>query len=155
QADFLTHLLRQTTRHLTAYDLVKFHHRGANYPDALLLEEVLRHVFRIVQDEPTLFLSESSDDAAVSRSKRLRRRGIRQAWLAAHFYHGHRVPDFPTSPGENVRILPFGNVSEEQITQPSQRHRELFTTGWQEELRLPYVQSVLRQSVADLRERRE
>ncbi|HLJ93186.1 MAG TPA: hypothetical protein VKU02_08350, partial [Gemmataceae bacterium] len=31
-ADFLGYLLRQTVRHLTAYDLITFHHRGANYP---------------------------------------------------------------------------------------------------------------------------
>src|SRR5262245_18408218 len=37
EADFLTWLLRQLGRHLTAFDLVRFHHRGANYPDALLL----------------------------------------------------------------------------------------------------------------------
>ncbi|HEV3078713.1 MAG TPA: hypothetical protein VGY66_03000, partial [Gemmataceae bacterium] len=36
--DFLSYLLRQTARHLTAYDLITFHHRGANYPDALLLQ---------------------------------------------------------------------------------------------------------------------
>ena len=28
--DFLAHVLRQLCRHLTAYDLVTFHHRGAN-----------------------------------------------------------------------------------------------------------------------------
>src|SRR5262249_53825501 len=39
EADFLSHLLRQTGRHLAAFDLVRFHHRGANYPDALLVEE--------------------------------------------------------------------------------------------------------------------
>src|SRR5262249_53367957 len=36
------YLLRQLSRHLIAYDLVTFHHRGANYPDALLLDLVLK-----------------------------------------------------------------------------------------------------------------
>ena len=43
-ADFYSHLLRQLSRHLTAYDLVTFHHRGANYPDALLLDDILREI---------------------------------------------------------------------------------------------------------------
>jgi len=153
--DFLCHLLRQTTRHLTAYDLVKFHHRGANYPDALLLEEVLRHVLSIAQHQPALFQADISDGAKTSRIKRLRRRGIRQAWLAAHFYHHLRVPNLPTSPGENIRILPLGNVPEEQLTQPNQRQRELFTSDWNEELRSPAIRSVLQQSVADLLEPQE
>src|SRR5262245_53806344 len=32
-ADFFGYLLRHIVRHLTAYDLATFHHRGANYPD--------------------------------------------------------------------------------------------------------------------------
>src|SRR5207244_12098624 len=42
QIDFLSYLLRQICRHLTAYDLITFHHRGANYPDALLLDSALK-----------------------------------------------------------------------------------------------------------------
>src|SRR5262249_49419341 len=42
QADFLSHLLCQQGRHLTAYDLITFHHRGANYPDALVIDAVLK-----------------------------------------------------------------------------------------------------------------
>src|SRR5262249_20804518 len=40
-ADFLGYMLRYNVRHLTAYDLINFHHRGANYPDALFLDAVL------------------------------------------------------------------------------------------------------------------
>ena len=36
--DFTGYLIRQIARHLTSYDLVRFHHQGANYPDALLLD---------------------------------------------------------------------------------------------------------------------
>ena len=39
---FLLSLVRQTVFHLTAYDLIAFHHQGANYPDALLLDALLR-----------------------------------------------------------------------------------------------------------------
>ncbi len=44
--DFLGWLLRQIGRHLTAYDLVTFHHRGANYPDALVLDAALKAFLR-------------------------------------------------------------------------------------------------------------
>src|SRR5260370_38644789 len=55
QVDFLAFLLRQTGRHLTAYDLVTFHHRGANYPDALLLDLVLKEYMRLIERHPELF----------------------------------------------------------------------------------------------------
>src|SRR5207253_1862020 len=55
QVDFLGHLLRQLGRHLTAYDLVTFHHRGANYPDALFADLVLKEFLRLIEDRPDLF----------------------------------------------------------------------------------------------------
>ncbi len=117
--DFLGRLLRQTCRHLTAYDLVLFHHRGANYPDALLLDEVLTAYLSLIEKHPDLFLG----DAA-----RLRRRALRQAWLLRARYAGHAVPDLPTSSGENARVLPapFARVPEEQILQPATRTRTLY-----------------------------
>ena len=54
--DFLGWLLRQIGRHLTAYDLVTFHHRGANYPDALVLDAVLKAYLARIEREPELFL---------------------------------------------------------------------------------------------------
>jgi hypothetical protein len=44
-------------------------------------------------------------------------------------YSGHPVPDWPTSPGENLRVLPapFGRVPDEQIYSPVTRDRRLFT----------------------------
>src|SRR5262249_43460083 len=50
--DLLAHLLRLNGRHLSAYDLVTFHHRGANYPDALLLDEVLKDFLRRIFHSP-------------------------------------------------------------------------------------------------------
>ena len=118
-ADFLGYLLRQICRHLTAFDLVLFHNRGANYPDALLLDEVLTAYARLIERRPDLFRG----DAA-----RLRRRALRQAWLLRAHYRGHAVPDTPTSPGENARVLPppFARVPEEQLTRPHSRTRQLF-----------------------------
>ena len=68
-----------------------------------------------------LFLGETAN-------KRLRRRALRQAWLIRRRYEGWPVPDLPTSPGENNRVLPPSHprVPEEQILQPSRRTRRLY-----------------------------
>lgn len=136
--DFLGTLLRQIGRHLTAFDLVTFHHRGANYPDALLLNAALHEYLNQVERHPDLF------------ADRLRRRALRQAWLLRRHYEGHPVPDAPTSEGENVRVLPpaFARVPEEQILEPRRRQRQLFAG---EPLELGTVgRIVLEQSLADL-----
>src|SRR5205823_5868741 len=69
---------------------------------------------------------------------------------------GLPVPDAPTSPGENSRVLPAPHVRvpEEQILEPAQRRRRLFA----EAPPLPQsdrVQELLRQSVADLQHPKE
>lgn len=117
--DFLTALVLQITRHLTAYDLITFHHRGANYPDALLLDVVLKALLRRVETDPDLFLAPE---------QLRRRRALRQGWLLRRSYEGLPVPDAPTSPGENVRVLPppHVRVPEEQILQPTKRRRLLY-----------------------------
>jgi len=76
---------------------------------------------------PELFLS-AADDEPGSKRKRLRRRALRQAWFLRRRYEGHLVPDAPTSPGENARVLPppYVRVPEEQILDPSKRTRRLF-----------------------------
>ena len=116
QVTFLGTLLRRLCRHLTAFDLVVFHHRGANYPDALLLDTALKQYLALLEVHPELF------------QDRLARRAVRQAWLLRRHYEGHRVPDLPTSEGENVRVLPrpFGRIPEEQIHDPQRRQRRLF-----------------------------
>jgi hypothetical protein len=144
-ADFLAHLLRQVGRHLTAYDLVRFHHAGANYPDALLLDAVLREYLRVIGARPALFL----DASPVGR---LRRRALRQAWLIRRRYRGHLVPDVPTSPGENSRVLPVphARVPEEQFFHPHRRNRQLFRDELPADLFGDAAQAVLRQSILDL-----
>ena len=121
RVNFLAQLMHQLARHLAAYDLVTFHHRGANYPDALLLQELLDELLRSAVDNPDLF-------AGAGLPQRLRRRAIRHGLLLRLAYAGHPVPDAPTSPGENRRVMPapFAPVPEEQIYSPVTRTRRLF-----------------------------
>ncbi len=151
--DFLAHLLRQTGRHLTAYDLVIFHHRGANYPDALLLDAVLKAYLARVDRRPSVFADEPGDDPAVRTCKRMRRRALRQGWLLRRRYEGHAVPDAPTSPGEHARVFPpeFPRVPEEQLLQPAKRKKLLFADDPLPRHFGPHAEAVLRQAVADLR----
>ncbi len=151
--DFLSFLLRHIGRHLTAFDLVLFHHRGANYPDALLLDAVLKGYLALVYLWPELFLDAADEDEGVRRKKRIRRRALRQGWLLRRRYEGHAVPDLPTSPGENMRVLPPSHprVPEEQITQPARRSRQLYTGDpLLPRLRVGRIAETLRQSFFDL-----
>jgi hypothetical protein len=144
--DFLGGLIRQLGRHLTAYDLVTFHHRGANYPDALLLDAALKAYLRRIEEHPELFTGPEE------KRKRLRRRALRQGWLLRRFYEGHPVPDAPTSPGESMRVLPppHPRVSEEQILHPAKRTRRLFADDPLPAHLGMHGEEVLRQSLADL-----
>jgi hypothetical protein len=119
--DFLGWLLRQLARHLTAYDLITFHHRGANYPDALLLDAAIKDALRLCETHPHLLMGDDGPSC-------LRRRALRLAWLHRRRYEGHPVPDAPTSPGENVRVLPppHVRVPEEQILNPAKRSKRLY-----------------------------
>ncbi len=140
--DFLGFLLRHIGRHLTAYDLVIFHHRGANYPDVLLLDAVLAEYRNLLRHRPDVYLDGEGDDPGVRRTKRVRRRALRQGWLLRRRYEGHAVPDLPTSPGENRRVLPSSHprVPTEQIEQPARRSHFLYEgdrlvllDGWERE----------------------
>lgn len=147
-ADFLSALLRRLCRHLTAYDLVTFHHRGANYPDALLLDAAWQAYLQIVDRHPNLFVSAGADDTQC----RLRRRALRQATMFRAQYEGHEVPDAPTSPGENARVLPAPHVRvpDEQITDPARRSRKLFRDDpWARHVRAS-GRKVLQDSITDL-----
>src|SRR5262249_34514006 len=128
QADFLSHLLCQQGRHLTAYDLITFHHRGANYPDALVIDAVLKALLAQAEREPSLLVDDVQDAEATRIKKRLRRGGLRQGWLLRSLYEGLPVPDAPTSEGENRRVLPapFERVPEEQILQSGRRRKRLY-----------------------------
>jgi hypothetical protein len=151
-SDFLGHLLRQLGRHLTAYDLVIFHHRGANYPDALFLDAVLKALLKRIEQRPDLFKSTADEDVSVQRVKRLRRRGLRQAWIMRAHYEGHPVPDAPTSEGENTRVLPapYVRVPEEQITQTRRRTKRLYADDSLSTHLGQITRDALNHSIADL-----
>ncbi len=141
----LTLLLRKVCRHLTAYDLVTFHHRGANYPDALLLDAALH---RYIEEINHWDFASSPEDV----DGRWLRRSLRQACLLRRHYQGHLVPDFPTSPGENARVMPPSHprVPEEQLTQTLRRRRQLFADDPLPRLLTEPMRGVLEQSVRDL-----
>jgi hypothetical protein len=155
--DFLSYLLRNLARHLTAYDLVTFHHRGANYPDAILLDEALKGYLALADQYPEAFLPKGADTDRLGRRKRLRRRALRQGYLLRRFYEGLPVPDAPTSPGENARILPppHQRVPEEQIFQPHKRTKRLFAGDPLEARLSTNVRRLLRQSWEDLQQAEE
>ncbi len=150
--DFLSYLLRHIGRHLTAYDLIVFHHRGANYPDALLLDAVLKEYLAIIERQPQLFFEAADDNETAQRRKRIRRRALRQGWLLRRRYEGYPVPDLPTSSGENRRVLPPSHprVPEEQIVQPARRMRRLYADDPLLDRLSPQAADVLRRSLLDL-----
>jgi hypothetical protein len=150
--DFLSYILRQLARHLTAYDLVIFHHQGANYPDILLLDAVLKALLQQVERQPPLLERTPAEDSPAGNRKRLRRRALRHGWMLRRRYEGHLVPDAPTSPGENARILPppHRRVPDEQITNPLSRAKALFAGEALSTYLTAAVDRVLRESIEDL-----
>jgi hypothetical protein len=155
--DFLGRLLRQLGRHLTAFDLVTFHHQGANYPDLLLLDAVLREFLSRAAKQPELFLDTTSAAGPWRVQKRLRRRGLRQGLLLRRRYEGLPVPDAPTSPGENSRVwpAPLGRIPEEQITNPVRRRKHLFEDQPLQLASAGLIPEIVRQSLRDLHEPEE
>jgi hypothetical protein len=132
--------------------LVLFHYRGANYPDAFLLDALLRRLLLRAATSPELL--------AAANAGRIRRRALRQGLLLRRRYEGHAVPDAPTSPGENVRVLPasYARVADEQIEHPGRRRRLLFAQEPTVELVPAALKETVAQSFADLEhpaERRE
>jgi hypothetical protein len=126
--DFWAGLTCRVVRHLTAYDLIQFHHRGANYPDVLLLDALLKLQLEAAASRPERYASSDVDDPYLSATKRRRRRSLRLGILVRQFYEGLPVPSVPVSPGENKRILPAPHqrVPEEQILNPQTRTKRLF-----------------------------
>ena len=102
-------MVRQLGRHLTAFDLRRFHNQGANYPDALLMDGFVK-----------LLLPHASDPATaitLLSASRIRRE-----------LEGLPVPDEPTSPGDLLRFRPGAMTGhlEKQIVDLATRQRRLF-----------------------------
>ncbi len=152
EIDLWSWLLRQLGRHLTAYDLVTFHYRGANYPDALLLDAVLKRYVELIDTHPRSF-TQANDSGAAARL-RLRRRALRQGCLHRRHYEGLAVPDMPTSPGENARVLPapFLRVPEEQLLNVLRRRKRLYADDPLPELLSARSREVFAESLRDLAE---
>lgn len=151
--DFLSYLLRQLVRHLTAYDLKVFHHQGANYPDALLLDAALKDYLAWIERTPELFLPSEKEPARA----RVRRRALRQACMLRRFHEGWPVPDAPTSPGENARALPAPHVRvpDEQITMVDKRSKRLYDNDPLTEHMTERGRETLAASIRDLSEDNE
>ena len=149
--DMLSFMLRHLARHLTAFDLVTFHNLGAEYADALLLDAMLKAYLALIDDHLSEFELSLDDSIQGASAKRLRRRALRQAWLIRRHCEGHRVPDLPTSLGENRRVLPepFGRIAEEQILHPDRRSKSLFA-GDSSQLLTDKSRRILEQSLSDL-----
>jgi hypothetical protein len=145
--EFLATLLVKLSRHLTAYDLVTFHHRGANYPDALLLDAVLKRLLHLAELEPALFAEETE-----SWSGRILRGALRHGAFLRRMYENHAVPDTPTSPGENARLLPapFRRVPDDQLENPLRRTRRLFARDPLAKLWTKTTKPILQQCLQDL-----
>ncbi|MGD9721118.1 MAG: hypothetical protein AB7O59_03570 [Pirellulales bacterium] len=150
--DLIASMLVPLCRHLTAFDLTTFHNFGANYPDALFLDALLKTYLRLVDEHANLWLDEEGEAQPSAAARRLRRRACRQACLVRQHYEGHRVPDAPTSQGESQRVLPpsFARVAEEQIVQPGKRRKTLFAGDPLAPLLTPQARVVLDASIADL-----
>jgi hypothetical protein len=139
--DVMSFLLRHLVRHLSAFDLVRFHNRGANYPDALMLDAVLRAYIGL--------LSKTSPNPPLQR---LRGRALRQAYLMRKQCEGLPVPDAPTSPGENAREMPHPHqaVPHEQLTEPAARSLRLFRDRPTDEIFTPPARQLLQRAIGEL-----
>lgn len=87
----------------------------------------------------------------------MRRRALRQGCLLRKHYEGHFVPDAPTSPGENARVMPASHprVPEPQLLQIMRRRKQLFADAPLTSLLSTRARTVLATSTADLDERDE
>src|SRR5262249_41408655 len=80
-----------------------------------------------------------------------------QGCLLRRFYEGHLVPDAPTSPGENARLLPppHVRVPEEQLLEPSKRKKRLYEGDPLTGLIGAAARQVLQRSMQDLQQSEE
>jgi hypothetical protein len=148
--DIISYWLRHLVRHVTAFDLRTFHNRGADYPDLLLLDGLLKLYAELIAQYPAGFIVDQ--DGQPAQRPKLRRRALRQAWFLRRHYEGLAVPATPTSPGDLTRVLPegFPRASEQEVAEPSARSNKLFAGDPIDELVTEPVRIALARSFADL-----
>ena len=151
-ADTMSYMLRHLCRHLTAFDLKLFHNFGANYPDALFLDGLLKAYLRLVDSHPLLWIGTPQDDVPVAHGQAAAPARPAPGVPVRKHYEGHRVPDAPTSMGENLRVLPppFVRVPDEQIMQAAKRRRSLYDGESLESMLSTVGRDALEASLADL-----
>jgi hypothetical protein len=144
-------MLRHLVRHLTAFDLRTFHNRGANYPDALLLDALLKSYLKLIAQHVGQF-QDQSDEARKTLAEKRRRRSLRQAWIVRRHYEGLKVPASPTSPGDLQRVLPseYAAAGEEEVLNPGKRRKSLFADDPLEGYLTAAARTVLERSLDDL-----
>jgi hypothetical protein len=125
--DAIGYMLRRLARHLNAFDLVKFHNRGANYPDALMLDALLRTLIPMMDDRPAT------------------RCALLHGWLARRRCENVLVPTSPTSPGEAARLMPPHVAA----IDPEHRTRRLFHDAPAEAMLTSAARDALRRAAAE------
>ena len=149
--DLLSTMLVQLCRHLTAFDLTLFHNYGANYPDALFLDGLLK---------TCLHSSKLIPDCSATIAMTTRRCFARNAHVTA--LCGGRLSCGSTQKGMPCRMLrrrwartppscrrPSPACPQEQITETHQRRKTLYAGESLESLLGPAAE-LLHASIADL-----
>lgn len=154
-------MLLQLARHLTAFDLRTFHNYGADYPDLLLLDALLKWMTTWLDRQPQHFLESAEPDSSELAEEVAARRRRRTAWLLAALlrkeHQGLPVTPIPTSPGENQRVLPevpqtatVATVDEAEIMEPRLRRKRLFSDDPLEDGWSPAARELLADAAKDL-----
>src|SRR4029077_19782521 len=109
----------------------------------------------LIEENGELFQRNGRLEEASARQ--VRRRALRQACLLRRYYEGHPVPDAPTSPGENARVLPppYVRVPEEQLLNVLRRKKRLYAEEPLSGLLTSTTMNILRASIQDLADARE
>ncbi len=125
-------------RHLSAFDLKRFHGQGSNYPDALFLDALLKAGLRSTTDAT----GRSADPCLPDQQ-----RAFRQGWMMRKELEGLSVPAEPLSPGDQMRV--WSTDAEEPPGEPRPRLR-LFASEPAEDLLDDAARESLRQAVVKL-----
>ena len=104
----LPYYLRHLVRHLSAYDLKRFHGQGSNYPDALFMDKLLRITAQ------TALITRSTGPSDANKNKRIT---LLQALSMRKQLEGMVVPAEPMAPGEHSRIWSETQSADQTVVQ--------------------------------------